>query len=100
MKFAHAVKRQSRNLLKRIRTSLHRIQMDMDCGYGNQRLRLQCLSPWRKTIYFVYCDAGVFLNRHGVLRFAEYLQFLKEESTSVVAFSLNGDFKASNLRVP
>lgn len=48
----------------------------------------------------VYCDAGMYLNRHGLKRFAEYIDMVKQPSKSIVAFALNGDHTADKYACP
>ncbi len=71
-------------------------------GYGEwiwkPKIALTMLESMNDNDILVYCDAGMYLNRHGLVRFAQYVELLQEKS--IVAFSLNGEYMASYYACP
>jgi hypothetical protein len=72
-------------------------------GYGRwiwkPKLVQTLLASMQDNDILVYCDAGMYLNRRGLPRFAEYVQHLTS-GASIVAFSLNDNYLARHYACP
>lgn len=71
-------------------------------GYGKwiwkPKILVDALSKLEDGDILVYCDAGMYLNRHGLKRFGEYVDML--QTHSLVVFNLNGDYTADKFACP
>lgn len=71
---------------------------DHATGYGlwiwKPKVILERLSRMKDNDILVYCDAGMHLNRGGLLRYYDYLNILNQKD--IVTFSLNDNYKAQH----
>jgi hypothetical protein len=65
-------------------------------GYGSwiwkPKIIQHALSSMNQGDMLVYCDAGMYLNSHGLKRFQDYIELLLDPDVGILAFALNDEY--------
>lgn len=65
-------------------------------GYGmyiwKPKIILDTLAEMNENDILIYCDAGMKLNKEGILRFHQYVEELSSQKNHILAFSTNSSY--------